>query len=79
MKVDYIMNIGQLITHLILNSNKSNQEILDIVLQKFESKTTLACVAWYKTKLRKQGLIEKSRSQKYQVQLSADELQELCE
>jgi len=73
------MNIGQLITYLILNSTKTNSEILEIVHSKFECKTTMACVAWYKSKLRKEGLIEKSRTQKNNVVLSQDELNELCE
>ena len=73
------MNIGQLITYLILNSTKTNSEILEIVHSKFECKTTMACVAWYKSKLRKEGLIEKGRTQKNNVVLSQDELNELCE
>lgn len=72
------MNIGQLITFLILNSNKSNKEILETVHSKFECKTSLACVAWYKSKLRKEGLIEKSRTQKHCVTMTLQELEELC-
>lgn len=74
------MNIGQLITYLILNSTKSNAEILAIVQEKFEGcKTSMACVAWYKSKLRKEGLIDKSRTQKFSVKLTEDELKELCD
>jgi len=74
------MNIGQLITFLILNSTKTNSEILAIVHEKFEgAKTSMACVAWYKSKLRKEGLIDKSRSQKFSVKLSEEELQKLCD
>lgn len=73
------MNIGQLITYLILNSSKSNSEILEIVKEKFEGcKTSPACIAWYKSKLRKEGLIEKGRAQKNNVVMSEEELQELC-
>jgi hypothetical protein len=71
------MNIGQLITFLILNSTKSNQEILDVIHEKFDCKTTIACVAWYKSKLRKEGKLDKSRSQKHHVELSQEELDEL--
>jgi len=68
------MNIGQLITYLILNSTKTNSEILEIVHSKFECKTTMACVAWYKSKLRKEGLIEKSRTQKHKLVIDEVEL-----
>ena len=74
------MNIGQLITHLILNSNKSNKEILDVIHGNFEGcKTSMACIAWYKTKLRKEGKIEAKRTQKFEVTLSEEELAKLCE
>jgi hypothetical protein len=69
-----IMNIGQLITWLILNTSKSNSDILDVVKEKFpECKTSPACVAWYKTKLRKQGLIAKSAG-KFKLDMTADDL-----
>ena len=68
------MNIGQLITWLILNTSKSNSEILEAVHEKFpESKTTPACVAWYKTKLRKQGLIAKNNG-KFKLDMSEEDL-----
>ena len=74
------MNIGQLISYLILNSNKSNNEIVEIVHQKFEGcKTTVNSVAFYKTKLRNEGLLEKKKAQKFSVTLSEDELSQLCE
>lgn len=74
------MNIGQLICHLLLNSNKSNSEILEIVKGKFEGcKTSPACVAWYKSKLVKEGKLEKGRNQKFKVELSEEELKALCE
>jgi hypothetical protein len=73
------MNIGQLITHLILNSEKSNAQILEIVKAQFDGcKTSMACVAWYKTKLRKEGKLDASRSQKFEVKLTAEELEALC-
>jgi hypothetical protein len=59
---------------MILNTTKSNSEILEAVKAKFEGcKTSPACVAWYKTKLRKQGLIEKTGS-KFKLDMSEEEL-----
>lgn len=70
-----IMNIGQFITWMILNTSKSNSEILEAVHSKFEGcKTSPACVAWYKSKLRKQGLIEKNGS-KFKLDMTAEELE----
>lgn len=70
------MNIGQFITWMILNTSKSNSEILEVVHAKFEGcKTSPACVAWYKSKLRKQGLIEKNGS-KFKLSMTAEELAE---
>jgi hypothetical protein len=69
------MNIGQFITWMILNTSKTNSEILEAVHQKFEGcKTSSACVAWYKSKLRKQGLIEKTGS-KFKLEMTEEELQ----
>ena len=69
------MNIGQLITWLILNTTKSNTEILETVHQKFENcKTTPACVAWYKSKLRKAGKIG-PRAGKFELKMTEEELQ----
>jgi hypothetical protein len=72
------MNIGQLITYLILNSTKTNSEILEIVHSKFECKTTMACVAWYKSKLRKEGKIAGGKTQRQQVVMTEDELVNMC-
>ena len=50
--------IGKFIVEQILTSEKSNTEILNDVLKEFDgSKTTMACIAWYKSKLRKEGKI----------------------
>lgn len=69
------VNIGQLITFLILNSTKSNSEILEVIHAKFPGcKTSPACVAWYKTKLRKEGKLEGTRAQKNHVVLDEVEL-----
>jgi len=73
------VNIGQLANHLILNSTKSNKEILEIILQQFpEAKTSMSCIAWYKSDLRKKGLIEGSKG-KNSVVLSEEQLAALCE
>jgi len=72
------MNIGQLCKYLILNSEKSNAEILEIVKAKFpEAKTSPACIAWYKSDLRKAGMLG-PRQSKNNVVLTEDELDELC-
>lgn len=73
------MNIGQLITFLILNSEKTNKEILEIIHAKFEGcKTSPACIAWYKTKLRKEGKLEAKKVQKFHVEMTEEELAELA-
>ena len=70
------------------NSNKSNQELLDIVLQEFpNAKTSLSCIAWYKSDMKKHGYkvatqVERSisvienelESAKLQVELLQEEL-----
>jgi HKD family nuclease len=74
------MNIGQLISFLILNSTKSNDEIVTIVHEKFEGcKTTVNSVAFYKTKLRKEGLLEKTKAAKFKIEMSEENLKTLCE
>ena len=72
------MNIGQLITYLLLNSELSNEEIATRVQQKFQSETKVASVNWYATKLRKEGKLESKRKAKYKVEMSEEELQELA-
>ena len=52
------MSIGKFASNLILTTNKSNTEILAEVRKAFpEAKTTMACIAWYKSDLRKKGKI----------------------
>lgn len=53
------VGIGSTIIDLILkNPEMTNQEILTKVRDQFKSaQTTYACVAWYKSKLRKEGKI----------------------
>ena len=53
------MNIGNYARAQIL-LGKTNQEILEAIQKQFPAaKTTPACVAWYKSDMRKHGLIEK--------------------
>lgn len=80
--VQVAMGIGQFCRHMMLNSSKTNPEILALVLKLYpDAKTTAACIAWYKSDLRKKGLLpagDKARSTKL-VDLSAEELAKLCE
>jgi hypothetical protein len=72
------IGIGSTIIEMILkNPELSNKEILEKVLAKFETaKTSYACIAWYKSDLRKKGLIgprvfatkDKTDSQMIEVQ-----------
>jgi hypothetical protein len=78
--VKILFGIGQLARELILKTSKSNAEILAIVQKTFPNgATTPACIAWYKTDLRKKGLLaatEKRGSSKT-VTLTEEQLQEL--
>ena len=51
------VGIGSTIITLILNNPEmTNQEILAKVKEQFEAaQTSYACIAWYKSKLRKEG------------------------
>ena len=74
------MGIGQFVRHMLLKSEKSNTEVLALVLKLYpEAKTTPACIAWYKSDLRKKGLLEgaKSRGATKIIELSAEQLAEL--
>jgi hypothetical protein len=53
------IGIGSTIIEMILAQPElSNKEILEAVQKKFETaKTSYACIAWYKSDLRKKGLI----------------------
>ena len=53
------VGIGSTIIEMILAQPElSNKDILDKVLEKFkDAKTSYACIAWYKSDLRKKGLI----------------------
>lgn len=58
-KVEKKVGIGSTIVEMILkHPEMTNTEILKKVLEKFENaKTSYACIAWYKSDLRKKGLI----------------------
>ena len=53
------VSIGQTAISIILAQPElTNQQVLDEVKQRFPSaQTTMACIAWYKSKLRKEGKI----------------------
>ena len=53
------VGIGSTIVEMILaNPEKANKDILAEILAKFgNAKTTYACIAWYRSDLRKKGLI----------------------
>jgi hypothetical protein len=75
-----VFGIGQFVRHMLKNSTKTNAEILELTLKAFEgSKTTAACIAWYKTDMRKKGLLPGGvqRGRTKTVELSAAELEAL--
>lgn len=58
------MNIGNFCRAQIL-LGKKNAEILELVQNQFPAaKTTAACIAWYKSDMRKKGMIEKKEATK---------------
>ena len=80
--VQVTMGIGQFCRHMMLKSSKSNTEILELVLKVYpEAKTTMACIAWYKSDLRKKGLLldgAAKRSTK-QVAFTEEQLKAMAE
>lgn len=60
------MSIGQTVREIIIaNPTASNDEILTAVRAKFpEAKTSNSCIAWYKSDMRKKGLLGGGRSRK---------------
>lgn len=76
-----VMGIGQFVRHLLKNTTKTNTEILELVLKTYEgSKTTPACIAWYKTDMRKKGLLDglNQRGKNKVVEFTAEQLAELA-
>ena len=58
------MSIGKFASNLILTTSKSNTEILEAVKAAFpEAKTSMACIAWYKSDLRKKGKLAKRNTE----------------
>ena len=50
--------IGRQIADEIVKGKMSNDEILEAVKKAHKSKTTYACVAWYRSHARKDGAVE---------------------
>lgn len=70
------VGIGSTIIELILaNPEMTNLQILEAVKAKFEkAETSYACIAWYKSKLRKEGQIgPRTFAKKTKVQEQAAE------
>ncbi len=52
------MSIGKFAKNLILTTQLSNTQILEEVLKAFPTaKTSMACIAWYKSDLRKKNIL----------------------
>lgn len=68
------VSIGSTAIKLILgNPNWANQQVLEEVKRLFPSaQTTMACIAWYKSKLRKEGKIGQRVFKKPQAQPAAE-------
>jgi hypothetical protein len=49
--------IGRMTAELIVQGKMSNDEILKAVKAKHKGETTSACIAWYRSKARKEGAI----------------------
>jgi len=58
------MSIGKFVREQVLqNPEAKNDDILKAVKLKFpEAKTSYACIAWYKTDMRKKGLISSKKA-----------------
>ena len=81
-KVMVTMGIGQFVRHAIKAGKLDNKEILEKVLTIFPgSKTTPACIAWYKTDMRKKGLLpaNATRGKNVVIEFSEEELAKFCE
>lgn len=68
------VSIGSTAIKLILeNPDWANQQVLEEVKKLFPSaQTTMACIAWYKSKLRKEGKIGQRVFKKPQAQPAAE-------
>lgn len=76
------MSIGKFVRDQVLqNPEAKNEEILKLVKSKFpEAKTSYACIAWYKSDMRKKGMIasKKTRTQEM-VQAELEQAKALVE
>lgn len=53
------LGVGKLVAESIMAGKLDNNAILALVKEKIPAaKTTYACIAWYRTKLRKEGTIQ---------------------
>lgn len=68
------VSIGSTAIKLILeNPDWANQQVLEEVKKRFPSaQTTMACIAWYKSKLRKEGKIGQRVFKKAEKQAAAE-------
>lgn len=59
------MSIGKYAQALILNKPEmTNTQILEQILSVYpEAKTSMACIAWYKSDLRKKGMLASRKAQ----------------
>jgi hypothetical protein len=74
------MSIGKFAVNLILTTELSNTQILEAVKVAYpESKTTMACIAWYKSDLRKKGKIAKRGAELPRVLPVEGQIKEVCE
>jgi hypothetical protein len=54
-----VQGIGKFVKNLIVTTKLSNTEILAKVKEQFpEAQTSMACIAWYQTDLRKKTKVE---------------------
>ena len=49
--------IGKFAMNLMTTTKLTNNEILARIRKEFECQTTYACIAWYRTKLRRDGMM----------------------
>lgn len=68
--MEFIMSIGKFAQTLILaNPNMTNTEVLGAIKLAYpEAKTSMACIAWYKSDLRKKGSLAPRAAQPASVE-----------
>jgi hypothetical protein len=69
-------NVGGWCKFLILEGKLNNKEIIDFVRKKFNSRTSVSSIAWYRNKLREEGLINSARKSEV---LSIEKMREMME